>query len=339
MSRERGYTRASALGPISEFVEHRGGLISRVFERVDLPVGILEFPDLPLPLSEQFNVLRSAARETGDPYFGASLGRLVRVENLSAFGKWVSEAPSVGAAIDRSNCGLNRFLQTGTNLRLTQSNGMCCWSIEFLDPGFEGRFQNELLGVSYLIDVLRCFLGRRWPPNLIRVTGTRNGQARILERIFNAPVLAGCAVSSIEFDATLLAAKRISPANPTYLNQFRNTEKPIPPSGGHHGAVSAMISVAMVEGYPKIDWIAAKLGMTRRSLQRRLGEDGTTFSRVLDDLMRARALDLLADHTKQITDVAFEMGYSDPAHFSRAFNRWFGRAPSEHQFRRMGNTI
>jgi AraC-like DNA-binding protein len=337
MGRERGFTRASALGPISEFVAEQGGLITRVFNRVDLPLGILETPDLPLPLSEQFRVLQSAARETGDPYFGARLGRLVRIENLSAFGKWVSEAPTVGAAIDRSNRGLNRFLQTGTNLRLCENNGLSRWSIEFLDPGFEGRFQNELLGVSYLIDVLRCFLGRSWAPDLIRVTGTRAGQAPILERIFNAPVMAGNHVSSIEFKTALLSAGRTEATDLSGFSQaVIDAERRIPSSGDLHGAVSAMISVAMVEGYPKIDWVASKLGMTRRTLQRRLGEKGDTFSRLLDDMLKERASVLLAARKRPITDIAFELGYSDPAHFSRAFTRWTGVPPSEFQSRHAG---
>lgn len=324
MGRQRGYTRASALGPISAFVEQQGGLITRVFERVDLPLGILDTPDLPLPLAEQFKVLQSAGRETGDPYFGARLGRLVRVEELSAFGKWVSQAPTVGMAIDRSNRGLNRFLQTGTNLKLTNLGGTTRWSIEFLDPGFDGRFHNELLGVSYLIDVVRCFMGRTWVPDLVRVTGTRSNQASILERIFLAPVLAGNAVSAIEFPTVVLAAGH--PKIRTATQKFRNTERKIPTSDDPFGEVSAMITLAMVEGFPKIDWVASKLGVTRRTLQRRLGENGTSFSRLLDAQLAARARHLLAG-PRNITEIAMDLGYSDPAHFSRAFAKSHGVSP------------
>lgn len=331
MGRQRGFTRASALGPISEFVEHQGGRISRVFGRVDLPLGILDSPDLPLPLSEQFKVLQSAGRETGDPYFGARLGQLVRIENLSAFGKWVSEAPTVGAAIDRSNRGLNRFLQTGTNLKLVETDGLSRWSIEFLDPGYEGRFQNELLGVSYLIDVLRCFLGRTWVPDLVRVTGTRSGQAAILERIFDAPVLAGNLVSAIEFPTILLAARKRSTAEAGGQQAFSSAEQLIPDAEDPSSEVSALISVAMIEGYPKIDWVASKLGMTRRTLQRRLGMHGTTFSMLLDDRLQDQAALLLRDRERPITEIALELGYSELAHFSRAFAKWSGVSPKAYR--------
>jgi AraC-like DNA-binding protein len=332
MGRQRGFTRASALGPISDFVDHQGGLITRVFERVDLPLGILDTPDLPLPLSEQFKVLQSAGRETGDSYFGARLGRLVRIENLSAFGKWVSEAPTVGAAIDRSNRGLNRYLQTGTRLELQQFGDLSRWSIEFLDPGFEGRFQNELLGVSYLIDVFRCFLGRTWVPDLVRVTGTRSGQAAILERIFDAPVLAGNLVSAIDFPTKLLAARKPAPAELSRgAQRFSSSEQQIPDGADPSSEVSAMISVAMIEGYPRIDWVASKLGLTRRTLQRQLDRYGTTFSALLEERMQHQAALLLRDHERPITDIALELGYSELAHFSRAFAKWSGVSPKAYR--------
>ncbi|MEO9875574.1 MAG: AraC family transcriptional regulator ligand-binding domain-containing protein [Anderseniella sp.] len=332
MDNRRGFTRASALGPIADFVERRGGNINRVFERVDMPVGILETPDLAVPLQEQFRVLRSAGREIADPFLGARLGRLVRIENLSAFGRWVSRAHTLLDAIDRSNRGLNLYLQTGTTLTLTQQHGVARWFIEFHDRGYEGRFQNELLGVSYLIDVVRCFAGRGWTPDLIRVTGTGSNQAAALENIFAAPVLAGNRVSSIEFDASLLNVGNASCRTGTFVtNRNEPASEKIPPEHDEFEAITALVSVAMLDGYPKIDWIASKMGVTRRTLQRKISDHGTTFSRLLADQLRSRATTLLAGEDKSITQVAFQLGYADAAHFSRAFSRWTGMSPREYQ--------
>ena len=265
LNSRQGFTRASALGPIADFVEQHGGNIDRVFARVDMPVGILETPDLPVPLQEQFRLLRSAGREIADHFLGARLGRLVRIENLSAFGRWVSRAHTLLGAIERSNRGLNLYLQTGTTLQLSLRQGVARWSIEFHDRGFEGRFQNELLGVSYLIDVVRCFAGRNWVPDLIRVTGTGDNQATPLEDIFAAPVLSGNGVSSIEFDSALLL---LGNANNRHRSVAKARTEPveerIPPEQDEIEAVNALLSIAMIDGYPRIDWVASKLGVTRR---------------------------------------------------------------------------
>ena len=318
----KGYTRASALGPISDFVNARGGSIERVFRRVDLPLSILDNPDLPLPLSEQFDVLSEAGRETGDPFFGASLGRLVSMKKLSAFGAWVSAAPTLAGSIDRSERGLNRFLQTATDLQLRVRGRTARWSIEFLDKGHDGRFQNELLGVSYLIDGIRQYAGGRWSPTLIRSTCVGADQARALERIFEAPVLHDAPVSSVEFDVALLAATGTPERSPDF-----KAEPTIPPATAFHEEVAALSAIALLEGKPKIDWVARKLDTSRRSLQRHLASEGSSFSDVLEGLLKDRAVYLLRSTDRSVTDIALRLGYSDAAHFSRAFRRWTGMAP------------
>lgn len=319
----KGYTRASALGPIADFVETRGGSIEQIFGRVNLPLALLENPDLPLPLREQFEVLSAAGREIGDPFFGASLGRLVSMEKLSAFGTWVTSAPTLGGSIDRSRRGLNRFLQTATVLQLRVFETRARWSIEFLDPGEDGRFQNELLGVSYLIDGVRSYAGHAWSPSLIRSTCVGAAQAAALEKVFEAPVLHGAPVSAIEFDASLLSATGRQKTNPDF-----GSEPPIPHTAARREDVTALSAIALLEGYPKIGWVASKLDMNRRSLQRALDAEGVSFSAVLDDLLKERATALLASTDLRLTDIAHQLGYSDGAHFSRAFRRWTGMAPS-----------
>jgi len=321
-----GYTRASALGPISDFVETRGGSIERIFNRVDLPLALLNNPDLPLPLREQFKVLSEAGREIGDPFFGAALGRHVRMEKLSAFGAWVSSAPTLASAIDRSHRGLNRYLQTATVLQFQTSETRARWSIGFLDPGGDGRFQNELLGVSYLIDGVRSYAGRSWSPTIIRSTCVGTAQAAALEKVFEAPVLQGASVSAIEFDIALLSATARRQASPTF-----GLEPPIPPTTGYREDIAALLAIALLEGYPKIDWIASKLKTSRRTLQRSLDAEGCNFSVMLEGLLKDRATALLDSTDRDLTDIALLLGYSDSAHFSRAFRRWTGMAPSRYR--------
>ena len=52
-----GFTRASALGPIADFMERQGGCVFRVLRHVDLPAQLLEKPDLVIPMREQFRFL------------------------------------------------------------------------------------------------------------------------------------------------------------------------------------------------------------------------------------------------------------------------------------------
>ena len=77
---------------------------------------------------------------------------------------------------------------------------------------------------------------------------------------------------------------------------------------------------------------ARSLGMSGRTLQRRLVEEGTTFSAELDRARELRACALLLDPHLSLAEIGWMLGFSEQRAFSRAFRRWTGSTPR--QFRR-----
>jgi AraC-like DNA-binding protein len=98
-------------------------------------------------------------------------------------------------------------------------------------------------------------------------------------------------------------------------------------------ATMGMIAEHIQYEAPTIQTTAAALGLQIRTFQRRLEQWGTTFESLLDDFRRERACALLQSGTCTIIEVAFRLGYSDSAHFTRAFHRWMGMAPREYLLR------
>lgn len=325
-----GFTRASSLGPIAEFMDRQGGSVARVLQAVDLPFALLEQREMLVPLREQFRFLERAARETGDDCFGARLGQAVRARELSAFGAWVCAAGTLRQAIERAHAGLNAMLQTSTVLALEQEARTIRWSIEFVEPESDGRHHNEMLGVGYMIDIVRTYAGSRWRPDTV-VTALPVGTPRaVLEDIFGTSISHGHAVPAIMFDAALLDCGRGGFASaPAEANA--TAEPTVPASGDTLATIAAVTNLALCEGYPRIEWVAAKLGMTRRSLQRRLSEHGTAFNRLVEETLLRRAKALLEEGTAPVTEIALQLGYADPAHFTRAFRRWTGLTPSAYR--------
>jgi AraC-like DNA-binding protein len=85
-------------------------------------------------------------------------------------------------------------------------------------------------------------------------------------------------------------------------------------------------------GYPHIRSTAAALGMSVRTLQRHLTCARVTHESLVQQARFATAAALLEETDTKIVDIALDVGYSDHAHFTRAFRRWAGRSPKE--FRR-----
>lgn len=327
-----GFTRASSLGPIAEFLNRQGGSAARVLRDVDLPFALLDQPELVIPLREQFRFLERAARRTGDPFFGARLGQVVRAPRLSAYGAWVCDAATLMEAVRRAHAGLNAMLQTSTVLAFETRAGVARWSIEFLDPETEGRRHNELLGVGYMTDVVRCYAGRRWAPDVV-MTPLPAGTPRAgLEEIFRANVVHGRRVATIEFDAALLGAqRRIDVEPPSAARLGARDEPPVPGQNDILARICAVADLALHQGYPRLDWVAAKLDVSPRTLQRLLGVHDVSFNGLVAGVLLRRAKVLLDDRAVPITEIALALGYRDHAHFTRAFRRWTGVSPSAYR--------
>jgi AraC-like DNA-binding protein len=89
----------------------------------------------------------------------------------------------------------------------------------------------------------------------------------------------------------------------------------------------------MASGNPSIGTVAARLGVSARSLQRRLAEEGTSFKGVLDGFRREVSRRLLSERDVAVYEVAFLLGYADPSAFHRAFRRWHGHTPKSFRSR------
>ncbi len=76
--------------------------------------------------------------------------------------------------------------------------------------------------------------------------------------------------------------------------------------------------------------VAAELGVTARTLRRRLAAEGTAYRALADEVRRARAEELLADRALTVEQVAHRLGYGEAASFVRAFTRWTGTTPGRY---------
>ena len=100
-----------------------------------------------------------------------------------------------------------------------------------------------------------------------------------------------------------------------------------PPASSFRRRVEAELEPRLAEGEIGIAPVARALGCSRQTLYRRLKAEGLTFGQVLDDLRRRRSLALVRDAARPVKEIAWRLGFSDPAAFSRAFKRWTGKSP------------
>jgi AraC-like DNA-binding protein len=94
--------------------------------------------------------------------------------------------------------------------------------------------------------------------------------------------------------------------------------------------VRSQLGRALARGATDIQAIAARCGVSERTLRRRLQDAGTSFRALSDEVRRVRTLELIEEGHNQVGRLAEAVGYRDPDAFARAFRRWTGVAPARY---------
>ena len=100
--------------------------------------------------------------------------------------------------------------------------------------------------------------------------------------------------------------------------------------------VRGQISTRLSNGIPTISEVAESLGMSGRTLQRHLSDEGVSFRNLIDESRRQLAEKLLADEKYSMIDIAFLTGFSEQSAFNRAFKRWAGQTPRSFRLKSLG---
>ena len=159
----------------------------------------------------------------------------------------------------------------------------------------------------------------------------RTGDPAAYRAWFDAPVVFGAPVNQLVFPAAVLDANLISsdPALLAILTRAADelqTRAPADPSLQAQVARVLRDSLRADEGH--VEAVAKRLGLTPRSLQRRLKDEATSFNAVREQVRRDLTERYLADKLS-ISEISFLLGFSEPSAFFRAFKRWTGMTPIE----------
>ncbi len=154
------------------------------------------------------------------------------------------------------------------------------------------------------------------------------------EAYFGCPVVFGSDRDALQVSAERLRApNRLGdPGLSGFFDAHMDTElAAFTDDQGLDHRVCVQIAQALSEGVPAISAVASRLGMSGRTLQRRLAEQGAAYQDLVDKARRDLAERLLRDTDYPLSDIAFLTGFSDQSAFTRAFKRWSGQTPRSYR--------
>jgi AraC-like DNA-binding protein len=323
--------RAAALVPAIRFLRRIGAPVGRLLERAGLPESTFADVETLVPHRLGARLLEEAARQEGDATLGLQMGLEVRVDTLGYFGRRLCEARTLHGALVTAERLVPSY-HSGERVWLARADGevrLCRRFARSLDALGE---QPEQYALGSALGFLRSILGEEWRPPRIHVKQGVAAAVATLPALAGTELVLGCETTAIVLPEHVLTAPLrplLVPARPrAEAAALWHASGPAPDLTG---AVRQVIPMFVRGGHVDVRELADATGMSPRTLQRRLRDEGTSYARVLAEARFDAALELLGAPGTTLADVANALGYSDAPHFARAFRRWTGTTPRQFQ--------
>ncbi len=160
-------------------------------------------------------------------------------------------------------------------------------------------------------------------------------QHAVYERFFRAPVRFGASANAMTFSKetwSLRQARADAKLHSVLARQAEKWVRDLPDSGTFSTRVAEAIAAELSGGNAYAHHVALLLGVSERTLHRRLRDESTSFGEIIDRLRHRLALRHLETRSLPIAEIALLLGYNHVSAFHRAFRRWEAKTPAD--FRR-----
>jgi AraC-like DNA-binding protein len=325
----------TAAGGIARAAYARAALslpdVALVAKRAGITLKQLKEPGFRIPVGSQIIFLNLVAARLEDEFLGYHLATEIDLRDIGLLYYVLASSDTLGEAMKRGQryCSL----QNEGVLMKYRDDGRVCVSFHYNGVRrLSDRHQIEFF-VTTLVRLCRQLVGWRLNPIRIRLAHRRTELSTGVAAYFGCEFEFGSEVDEIEYAA--LSGRLPIASSDTYLNKLlmKYCEEALSRRRlkvqSWRLAVENTLAPLLPHGQGRLSEVAARLGVSLRTLERRLARENVSFVEVLDELRFELAKRYLQEPNLPISEIAWLLGYADPSAFTHSFRRWTGKSPTQ----------
>jgi AraC-like DNA-binding protein len=300
----------------------------RMLREFRLPQACLREIELKIPIEAVRSLLEASAERSGVEAFGLLMAENRRLSNLGPLGLLMREQPTMRQALEALAHYANR-MNEALFLTIEEAGEVVVLREELVVGGGSVRQSTELaIGVAFRS--LEALLGPAWKPRRVCFAHHAPADRSVHERVFGK----GVVEFGHDFNGVVCRRSDLDVANPQADPVLARYARGLieadlsKRSTDIATQVRKLVIDMLATGKCTIDDAARHLGVTRRTIHRRLHAEGLTFSKIVDEVRRELATRYVADRNRPLAEVSMLLGFSAPSGFSRWHRRHFSSAAS-----------
>jgi AraC-like DNA-binding protein len=316
-------------GLLAGRLEERAIDLSAVLARAGLPAGFFAQERIFVTTEELFGLWQAIAEVSDDPVIGLSLGSEDRLERNDPAAIAALCSQSFRDAVGR----MARYKQLTCPEEIRISADQDETAIEFVWLLARGEEPSVLvdLCLSWILGIGRRGTGNQVRPLRLELMRP-SAQRKRLEAHFGCRVRFGAPRNALVFRAGDLERPFVTHNQELLAMLAPQLEEELGAreSGQTLGdRVKATVKRLLAGQRPSLPHVARRLGLSARTLQRRLTDSGATFQVIVEEARRELAHHYLGQRSLELNETAYLLGYEDANSFFRAFQQWEGTSPGE----------
>jgi AraC-like DNA-binding protein len=305
--------------------------VKAVLSKAGLRLEEIDDPAARLEVRTQIRILELAAEELGDDFLGFHLARSFDLREIGLVYYVMASSEQLADAL-RNAERFSRINTDGVRLRL-KLDGTADIAIDYVkvDRGSD-RHQIEFWLVA-LTRICRQLTDSRIAVRRLKVRHSRPGSPVAFKTFFGTDVEFDADSDEIIFPALIASLPIVG--RDSYLNKLlrRYAEEALASQpelrANNRCRVERIIPQLLPHGRAELPEVARQLGMSSRTLSRKLRDEGLSYAEILDKLRSDLAKRYLGDHELPVTEIAWLLGYQEVSSFTHAFKRWTGTTPKK----------
>ncbi len=310
--------------------EEYGADREQLLRAAGIPQSILDEPGAGVEYELVRKLIEVALEETGQPSLALEFGNRFTITNHGLLGYAVMSSATLGEALSLTT----EFLQTRLPVLMATysvEKRTACIRVEEAAVLGDVRPSIYELVLSAFHSMALFLTGGTFKYSSMALAYPKPSYAEEYRRLFGCRPEFGADVTELRFDEALMRV--VLPfadevAKKQAAERCEEELAAIAASDDIEQQVRVrLLKSKMNESVPTLDEVASGLGMSARTLRRRLRDYGTSYQRVLNSIRKELALQYLRASGATVADVSERLGYSDQSAFGRAFKGWTGRSP------------
>jgi AraC-like DNA-binding protein len=302
----------------------------RLLRSIGLDREAIEDPTLKVPYADMMLLSEHTARAIGDSAFGLHIGERVEMREYGLVGELQLTSSTVGEALR----GLVRYLPIWTDVgtfSLDRDRRVAELQWQFFGNSLPEPRQDCETSMATAATFVLSSIGGRYQLREVWFRHPKPQDTTEHMRIFRAPVHFGMPTNALLLDAGALDLPLPSADPEAHARIVETAERLLAVPSRESSVAECVVSLIRVElsrgGDFELEAAARHLGLSRRTLQRRLEREACSFRKLVQQARHNLSQYLLCDTGKTVTEAAYNLGYSEPSAFQRAFQKWHGIPP------------